>query len=193
MLPESGDECVAYPEKCAGLFVDFESMRAVLEREYPAAEHAVGNACNFLHAALQHLEYRKMYRVPIRSCYADYGRTSGDDLLGSLHLMGFEARHSMRNSAENGTNMQMVIDVLQTMYTRADIEVYVLAVHERSYIDLVRVLQKNGRCVKLMTSFSCLSGDLRYNVGRENIIDLRFVERYLYTAPGCYLTGDRER
>lgn len=179
MQSDNIDNSVAQPGSHAALFVDFNKM---LNRRQERSSSVLSDCdiqCNLLLTVLKYLEREKRISAVIRNCYADFELLAGQPVLQSLHLMGFETRHYTRVSGMDAHNILMVLDALETLYTRKNIDVFVLAVSDRCYIDLIRTIQKNGKRVLILADPSNLSGDVLYNVNQENIIDMRKMNRFI--------------
>jgi len=173
MQSDNINKSVAQPGSHAALFVDFNKM---LNRRQERSSSVLSDCdiqCNLLLTVLNYLEREKRISAVIRNCYADFELLAGQPALQSLRLMGFETRHYTRLSGMDAHNILMVLDALETLYTRKNIDVFVLAVNDRCNIDLIRTIQKNGKRVLILADPLNLSGDLLYNVGHDNIISMR--------------------
>ncbi|MCS7190239.1 MAG: NYN domain-containing protein, partial [Fimbriimonadales bacterium] len=75
--------------------------------------------------------------------YADFDRM--DLSLGDFYLMGMEPRTVVNTEHKNSADMRLCIDALETLYTRPEIQTFVLMAGDRDYIPLVQHLQRQAR------------------------------------------------
>lgn len=101
--------------------------------------------------------------------YADFDQV--DISLGDLYLMGVEPRTVVSTEYKNAADMRLCIDALEILYTRPDIQTFVLVGGDRDYIPLVQHLQRQGRTVLIVTFRGNLSGDLLNLVGENYFVD----------------------
>lgn len=101
--------------------------------------------------------------------YADFDQV--DISLGDLYLMGVEPRTVVSTEYKNAADMRLCIDALEILYTRPDIQTFVLVGGDRDYIPLVQHLQRQGRTVLIVAFRGNISGDLLNLVGENYFVD----------------------
>jgi len=69
--------------------------------------------------------------------------------------------------------MQMCIDLMQLLYTREDMDTFVLVAGDRDYIPVVQHLKRRGRHVLVAAFRDTLSGDLLEIIGESNFMDIQ--------------------
>lgn len=101
--------------------------------------------------------------------YADFDQV--DLALSDFYLMGMEPRTVVNTEHKNSADMRLCIDALETLYTRPEIQTFVLMAGDRDYIPLVQHLQRQARKVLIVAFRGNLSGDLLHIVGEANFIN----------------------
>ena len=74
---------------------------------------------------------------------------------------------------KNAADMRMCIDVLEVLYTRAEISTFVLVAGDRDYIPVIQHLRRQARRVLGVGFRESVSGDLLLNLGDQQFLDAR--------------------
>ena len=69
--------------------------------------------------------------------------------------------------------MQLCIDVLEVLYTRAEISTFVLVAGDRDYIPVIQHLRRQARSILGVGFRESVSGDLLLNLGEGQFLDAR--------------------
>jgi uncharacterized LabA/DUF88 family protein len=153
----------------AAIFIDFENVYYELRRgtgSIDATEYILSSVRNLR----THLAKQLSTQSIILKAYADFERLDSSPQ-GSLYLMGVETHNVLSTEYKNSADMRLCIDALDVLYTRPEIDHFVLMAGDRDYIPLVQHLRRHGRKV-FITSFKAnLSGDLLQNIESEKFID----------------------
>lgn len=153
----------------AAIFIDFENVYYELRRgtgSIDATEYILSAVRNLR----AHLAKELSTQSIILKAYADFERLDSSPQ-GSLYLMGVETHNVLSTEFKNSADMRLCIDALDVLYTRPEIDHFVLMAGDRDYIPLVQHLRRHGRKV-FITSFKAnLSGDLLQNIESEKFID----------------------
>lgn len=114
---------------------------------------------------------QEQYQEPciIMIGYADFDRL--EISLSDIYLMGMEPRTVVNTEHKNSADMRLCIDAMEVLYTRPDIQTFVLIAGDRDYIPLVQHLQRQAKSVLIVSFRGNLSGDLLHIVGEANFID----------------------
>lgn len=122
--------------------------------------------------------------------YADFDRL--DMSLSDLYLMGMEPRTVVNTENKNSADMRLCIDALEVLYTRPDIQTFVLIAGDRDYIPLVQHLQRQAKSVLIVSFRGNLSGDLLHIVGEANFIDAATLVEYRTIEPTPIKTAAKQ-
>ncbi|GBC90594.1 MAG: NYN domain-containing protein [Fimbriimonadales bacterium] len=151
----------------SALFADLENIYYYLKNNgVPNPEQVTGELIRETRNWLQR-EWQEPCIIMIG--YADFDQL--DISLGDLYLMGLEPRTVVSTEHKNAADMRLCIDALEVLYTRPDIQTFVLIAGDRDYIPLVQHLQRQARQVLIVSFRGNLSGDLLHIVGESNFVD----------------------
>lgn len=151
----------------SALFADLENIYYYLKNNgVPNPEQVTGEIIRETRNKL-YQEWQEPCIIMIG--YADFDQI--DMSLGDLYLMGVEPRTVVSTEHKNAADMRLCIDVLEVLYTRPDIQTFVLIAGDRDYIPLVQHLQRQARQVLIVSFRGNLSGDLLHIVGESNFVD----------------------
>lgn len=150
------------------ILVDYENLYFYLHNKTQAPPHeAIVGLLRTLRDVIQ-----RDYERPVRSmaAYGDFERIPGIQF-GALYLLGVNAQYVMGSDRKNSTDMQLAIDALDVLYTRPEVDLFVIASGDRDFIPLVRHLLERGKRILIVSFRGALAGDLTAVVGKENVID----------------------
>ena len=152
----------------AAVFLDYENLYFHLKTAYhepPGINDAVLEILRNLRKKLS----AEMALDPIVfKGYADFERLNAPPL-GSLYLMGIDTVNVLGTHHKNAADMRLCIDLMEVLYTRTDIQHYVLVAGDRDYIPIVQHLRRQGRKVTAVSFREALSGDLLEIIGQNNV------------------------
>lgn len=154
----------------AAIFVDYENVYYHLRNRYADIPELSDFVIDLLMSLQRNLEDKFGVRSIIAKAYADYERIKSTPQ-GSLYLMGVETVYVLGTDHKNAADMKLCIDAMEVMYTRPEIETFVLFAGDRDYIPLIQHLKKQAKTVIAVGFEGSFSGDLMTNVGRSNFID----------------------
>lgn len=153
----------------AAIFLDYENILYHLKKEYgdpPQVGDAIAQMLRELR--LYMADHYKM-DVIIFKAYADFERMAS--ALGSLYLMGIDTRNVLGTDHKNAADMRLCIDLMEVLYTRPDIQHFVLVAGDRDYIPIVQHLRQQGRQVTAVAFRQTVSGDLLQILGKDNLLE----------------------
>jgi uncharacterized LabA/DUF88 family protein len=157
-------------EGFAAIFVDYENVYYHLRNKYADIPELSDFVVELLMNLQNHLEEKFRLRSIIAKAYADYERIKATPQ-GSLYLMGVETVYVLGTEHKNAADMKLCIDAMEVLYTRPEIETFVLFAGDRDYIPLIQHLKQQAKSVIAVGFEGAFSGDLMTNVGRRNFID----------------------
>lgn len=157
-------------QKFAAIFIDYENIYYHLRDQYADIPDLNDYVLDLLRDLRKRLESRNGIIPIIMKAYADFERVKSAPQ-GSLYLMGIETHNVLGTEHKNAADMRLCIDVLEIMYTRPEIDTFVLFAGDRDYIPVIQHLRKQARRVLTVAFRSNVSGDLLLNVGSENFLD----------------------
>jgi uncharacterized LabA/DUF88 family protein len=151
----------------SALFADLENIYYYLKNSQ--IHHPEEVTTDLVRRTRAYLQEKYQEPCIIMIGYADFDRL--DLSLSDLYLMGMEPRTVVNTEHKNSADMRLCIDVLEVLYTRPDIQTFVLIAGDRDYIPLVQHLQRQAKSVLIVSFRGNLSGDLLHIVGEANFID----------------------
>lgn len=154
----------------AAIFVDYENVYYHLRNKYADIPELSDFVVELLMNLQKHLEEKFGLRSIIAKAYADYERIKATPQ-GSLYLMGVETVYVLGTDHKNAADMKLCIDAMEVLYTRPEIETFVLFAGDRDYIPLTQHLKQQAKSVIAVGFEGSFSGDLMTNVGRANFVD----------------------
>jgi uncharacterized LabA/DUF88 family protein len=165
------------PHTPAAVFLDYENIVYYLKQMYSHPPQ-LNNIVNGLLRSLEdHFKNVLQLSVVIFKAYADFERQV--PALGPLYLMGIDSCHVLGKDHKNAADMRLCVDVMEVLYTRPEIQHYILISGDRDYIPVVQRLLRQGRQVKAVAFRRTLSADLLKMLGEENLIDAgHFINHY---------------
>lgn len=154
----------------SAIFVDYENVYYHLRNRYADIPELSDFVVELLMNLQKHLEEKFGLRSIIAKAYADYERIKATPQ-GSLYLMGVETVYVLGTEHKNAADMKLCIDAMEVLYTRSEIETFVVFAGDRDYIPLIQHLKQQAKSVIAVGFEGSFSGDLMQNVGRRNFID----------------------
>lgn len=155
----------------AALFLDFENIYYYLREEFVDPPNLNDAILELLRNLRNHLQEEFGLDCIISNAYADFERV-GSTPQGALFLLGVDTKNVLGTDHKNAADMRMCIDALEVLYTRPEIQSFVLVTGDRDYIPLIQHLRRKARHV-LGSGFRMkASGDLLLNLGEGRFIDL---------------------
>lgn len=153
----------------AAIFLDYENLLYHLKNEYADPPQVTDAIAEILRNLRVHLATQCGLDVIIFKAYADFERSPA--ALGSLYLMGVDTHNVLGTDHKNAADMRLCIDLMEVLYTRPDIQHYVLVAGDRDYIPVVQQLRRQGRQVMAAAFRQTVSGDLLQILGKENLLE----------------------
>jgi len=153
----------------AAIFADYENLYFTLRKALPHSVSSVDSLSEMFRELRARLD-TEQHRPIIQRAYADFNVNDIDDEAPrSLLLNGFEPVMALGSGHKNAADMRLCVDVMSTLYTRKDIETYVIAAGDRDFIPVLMHLIESGKRVIVVSFRDSLSGDLRTIVGQDAI------------------------
>jgi uncharacterized LabA/DUF88 family protein len=154
------------------VFIDYENIYYYLKNNFKEPPELSSYTSEIVRNIRLQLEDRLGLQVIVMNAYADFERVGGGSL-GALYLMGIMSQNVLGTNHKNAADMQMCIDLMQLLYTRSDMDTFVLVAGDRDYIPVVQHLKRNGRRVLVAAFRDTLSGDLLEIIGESNFLDIQ--------------------
>ena len=154
----------------AALFVDFENIYYFIRNRTTdladASEAAISTVRNLRYKLTD--DYQS--QCIVQHAYSDFERLGGSSQ-GAFYLIGIETHNVLSTEHKNAADMRLCIDAMETLYTRPEIETFVLIAGDRDYIPLVQHLRKHAKTVRVVAFKDNMSGDLLKVADEANFID----------------------
>lgn len=158
-------------EKAAAIFIDYENVYYYLKNKYKDPPELSSYTSDIIRSLRREIEKGYGLQSIIMNAYADFEQI-GSSSLSTLYLMGIHAQNVLGTAHKNAADMQMCIDLMQILYTRPDIQNFVLLAGDRDYIPVVQHLKRNGRQVWVCAFRDTISGDLLEIIGEKSFLDI---------------------
>ncbi len=154
------------------VFIDYENIHYYLKNNFKEPPELGSYTSEIVRNLRLKLEGELGLQVIVMNAYADFERVGGGSL-GQLYLMGIMSQNVLGTAHKNAADMQMCIDLMQVVYTRSDMNTFVLVAGDRDYIPVVQHLKRSGRRVLVAAFRDTLSGDLLEIIGEQNFMDIQ--------------------
>lgn len=148
----------------AALFIDFENIFHYIRKRTVDSERAHDIVLELIQELRKKLSADFAQSCIVQYAYADFEQIEVN-AQGQLFLLGVETRNVVGTEHKNAADMRLCIDVMETMYTRDEIETFVLMAGDRDYIPVLQHLRKHAKTVQVVAFKENISGDLLTLVG----------------------------
>ena len=156
----------------AAIFLDFENVYYFLKNEFADPPELNDHVLEILRSLRNRLADEWGLDSIIVNAYADFERLNTAPQ-GALYLAGVDTKNVMGTDHKNAADMRLCIDVLEVLYTRREIDTFVLVAGDRDYIPVIQHLRRQAKRVLGVGFRESVSGDLLLNLGDEKFIDAR--------------------
>lgn len=144
------------------IFMDYENIYWSMKQQYGTTPDL-----DKLISSLREMGEQKHDGGPVclMQAYADFDHEEFRGLMSDLQRRSVEPRHVFSKNYEDGTrknaaDIEMSLDALEMMYTRSDIEVFVLVCGDRDMIQVIRKLRARGKLVHVVAVEKTMSKDV---------------------------------
>ncbi|MBI1335301.1 MAG: NYN domain-containing protein [Armatimonadetes bacterium] len=143
----------------AALFIDFENIFHYIRKRTVDSERAQDIVIELIQELRKKLSADFAQSCIVQYAYADFEQIEVN-AQGQLFLLGVETRNVVGTEHKNAADMRLCIDVMETMYTRDEIDTFVLMAGDRDYIPVLQHLRKHAKVVQVVAFKENISGDL---------------------------------
>jgi uncharacterized LabA/DUF88 family protein len=148
----------------AALFIDFENIFHYVRKRTIDSERTQDIVLELIQELRKKLLAEYGMSCIIQNAYADFEQIEVN-AQSQLFLLGVETKNVVGTEHKNAADMRLSIDVLDTMYTRDEIDTFVLMAGDRDYIPVLLHLRKFAKLVQVAAFKEATSGDLLTMVG----------------------------
>ncbi len=154
------------------LFIDYENVHYGLMNQYRFKPDASRLTSLILD------EVAKDGNILIKKAYADWEKPEFDGVQAALKRAGVEPAYTLSKKTSKGggqttwkesADAVLLLDALQTLFERADIQQFVIVTGDRAALDLVHRLTSRGKKVRICALESALAQELQDSVKGEVI------------------------
>ena len=145
--------------KFAALFLDVENLAYYLKPRLSEQFEITDVLCDAVRQYRDELQETYGLSVILPFAYADFERL-GEGFQRNFFLMGIETRNVLGTDHKNASDMRLCIDAMATLYSRPEIQSFVLMGGDRDYIPLVQHLRQMAKEVLVCGFRANTSGDL---------------------------------
>lgn len=156
--------------KYATILIDFENAYYFVKNRAAAGPDPANAIVELVSNLRDWLQAKHGERSIIMHAYADFERID-ESTQGPLYLLGVETHNVLGTEHKNAADMRLCIDAMDILYTRPDIDSFVLVCGDRDYIPVIQHLKKRAKTVRIVGFPGSISGDLLNVVGKEFLID----------------------
>ena len=156
----------------AAVFLDFENVYYFFKNTFFDPPELNDHILEMLRNLRQKLKEAYNLDSIVLNAYADFERLDSAPQ-SALYLLGVDTKNVLGTDHKNAADMRLCIDVLEVLYTRAEISTFVLVAGDRDYIPVIQHLRRQARRVLGVGFRESVSGDLLLNLGEEQFIDAR--------------------
>ncbi len=152
----------------SAVFIDYENVYFHLRPRLVDSERTQDVSLELIRSLIENLSTERGQNCIIRHAYADFEQLEVN-AQGQMYLIGIESHNVLGTEHKNAADMRLCIDVLETLYTRPEINTFVFVAGDRDYIPVIQHLKKHAKNVMVVAFQGNVSGDLRINVGANFI------------------------
>ncbi len=156
----------------AAVFLDFENVYYFFKNTYFDPSDLNDHILDLLRNLREKIAEQYGLDCILLNAYADFERLESAPQ-GALYLLGVDTKNVMGTDHKNAADMRLCIDVLETLYTRPEIDTFVLVAGDRDYIPVIQHLRRQARHVLGVGFRETVSGDLLLNLGEAQFLDAR--------------------
>ena len=156
----------------AAVFLDFENVYYFLKNTFFDPPELNDHILEILRNLRQKLNADYSLDSIVLNAYADFERLDSSPQ-SALYLLGVDTKNVLGTEHKNAADMRLCIDVLEVLYTRAEISTFVLVAGDRDYIPVIQHLRRQARRVLGVGFRESVSGDLLQNLGENQFLDAR--------------------
>lgn len=157
--------------RLAALFIDFENVYYFLKNRLQSDHDPNDLIVRIVRGLKSRLSEEHEADLIVSHAYADFERIQ-DGAQGALYLLGVETHNVLATEHKNAADMRLCIDVMETLYVRDRIGLFVVMAGDRDYIPVIQHLKKNAKGVLVVGFADNVSGDLVQIVGEERVLDM---------------------
>ena len=156
----------------AAVFLDFENVYYFLKNTFFDPPELNDHILEMLRNLRQKLKDAYNLDSIVLNAYADFERLDSAPQ-SALYLLGVDTKNVLGTDHKNAADMRLCIDVMEVLYTRAEISTFVLVAGDRDYIPVIQHLRRQARRVLGVGFRESVSGDLLLNLGEGQFLDAR--------------------
>ena len=129
----------------AFMFVDYENLFDYIKHHDAQQSNPETKASGLLTAVSQYMEGMRVSLVS-SVAYADFATIGavGQQIQQSLYLAGVEPRFVPASLQSNASEIQICVDIMNTLQSQRDITVIILVTGDRLYLPLMKFCQQSG-------------------------------------------------
>jgi len=135
------------PQAC--MFVDYENLYSYLNRSHDQRSHAKEVINSLISSSVQHVTHELKFQLSSPTAYADFSTmgSDGSQIQKSLYLDGMQPQFVPASLQPNASEIQICIDVLETLQNDEQISAIFLVSADRLYLPLINYCQHyNALC-----------------------------------------------
>jgi len=152
----------------AALLIDLENLYLALRDEFEDADELTVLVLQNLR---DHLDQERQVSPIVGRAYAPFDFSHTKELINDLALLGITPVHVLAKAQKNSADLMLAIDAMELLFTRDDIEMFVIVGGDRDYIPVVGRIRTHGRRVLVVSPKHAMSGDLLTIISTGSYLD----------------------
>lgn len=159
----------------AAIFVDYDNLHDVIRAESSGDKYPDEYAAEILTEVQRYLKGSNNLPTSITRAYADFGALDEEApyIQRALQRDGFEPRYVPTALQRNAVELQLGLDVVQTVDAHPSLGTIVLVTGDRPYLPLIRRVIEMGRHVLTVALFPPRMDDTSFFVKDDVFLDAR--------------------
>ncbi len=140
-------------ENLTAVLVDYQNLYNLLSQRLSDDTHPDEFIIDMLEELNRYLQGKDLFQLAISNAYADFGALQGDGLFiqKSLYQQGLTPKFVSAGIDPAAPSMQLCLDAGDLIYTRPDIDSYVLISGNSVQVPLVQLLKGHGKNMLVVT------------------------------------------
>ena len=140
-------------ENLTAVLVDYQNLYDLLSKRLSDETHPDEFIVDMLEELHRYLQGKDLFQLAISCAYADFGSLQGDGLFiqKTLYQQGFVPKFIPTNIDASAPSLQLCIDAGDLIYSRPDVDSFVLISGDSVQLPLVQQLKGHGKNVLVVS------------------------------------------
>ncbi|MFK7849155.1 MAG: NYN domain-containing protein [Rhodothermales bacterium] len=160
-------------ENLTAVLVDYQNLYSLLLKRLSDETHPDEFIIDMLEELHRYLQGKDLFQLALSNAYADFGSLQGDGLFiqKSLYQLGFTPKFVPTSIDAAAPSMQLCVDANDLIYSRPDIDSYVLISGNSVQLPLVQQLKGHGKNMLVVTLETHADLERSHLLGHETFLN----------------------